>query len=54
MEVVTLLLMFVQVLVDVPCNADRHAVTEEDNGLFKMSRTRERLGLMKTQQELLK
>ncbi|XP_059153522.1 5-methylcytosine rRNA methyltransferase NSUN4-like [Physella acuta] len=43
-----------KVLVDVPCNADRHAVTEEDNGLFKMSRTRERLDLMKTQQELLK
>uniref|UniRef100_A0A0B7ABB8 NOL1/NOP2/Sun domain family member 4 n=2 Tax=Arion vulgaris TaxID=1028688 RepID=A0A0B7ABB8_9EUPU len=42
-----------KVLVDAPCNADRHAVTENDNSLFKMSRARERLGLMDTQKELL-
>ncbi|KAK3769809.1 hypothetical protein RRG08_046914 [Elysia crispata] len=42
-----------KVLVDVPCNADRHVVTEEDNNLFKVSRTRERLDLVRLQKDLL-
>ncbi|RUS90871.1 hypothetical protein EGW08_001378 [Elysia chlorotica] len=42
-----------KVLVDVPCNADRHAVTEDDNNLFKVSRTRERLDMVRLQRELL-
>ncbi|GFO15302.1 5-methylcytosine rRNA methyltransferase nsun4 [Plakobranchus ocellatus] len=42
-----------KVLVDVPCNADRHAVTEDENNLFKISRTKERLGLTQIQKNLL-
>ncbi|CAL1544947.1 unnamed protein product [Lymnaea stagnalis] len=45
--------VFDKVLVDVPCNADRHVVTEDDNNLFKISRTHERLSLMEIQKELL-
>ncbi|CAG5117455.1 unnamed protein product [Candidula unifasciata] len=44
---------FNKVLVDAPCNSDRHAVTEDDNNLFKLSRTRDRLGLIETQKKLL-
>ncbi|XP_005102123.1 5-methylcytosine rRNA methyltransferase NSUN4 isoform X2 [Aplysia californica] len=42
-----------KVLVDVPCNADRHVLTEEENNLFKPSRTRERLAVMEHQKKLL-
>ncbi|KAI8791761.1 5-methylcytosine rRNA methyltransferase NSUN4 [Biomphalaria glabrata] len=42
-----------KVLVDVPCNGDRYVLTEEDNNLFQISRTHERLKLMKTQKQLL-
>ncbi|KAH9525059.1 5-methylcytosine rRNA methyltransferase nsun4 [Bulinus truncatus] len=44
---------FNKILVDVPCNGDRYAVTEEDNNLFQISRTSERLRLMKTQKQIL-
>ncbi|GFS09326.1 5-methylcytosine rRNA methyltransferase NSUN4 [Elysia marginata] len=42
-----------KVLVDVPCNSDRHVVTEDENNLFKISRTRERLDLVHLQKNLL-
>lgn len=42
-----------KVLVDVPCNSDRHVVTEDENNLFKISRTRERLDLVDLQKDLL-
>ncbi|BFZ09275.1 hypothetical protein BsWGS_12314 [Bradybaena similaris] len=42
-----------KVLVDAPCNSDRHVVNVDDNNLFKLSRTRDRLGLIQTQKELL-
>ncbi|XP_041354362.1 5-methylcytosine rRNA methyltransferase NSUN4-like [Gigantopelta aegis] len=42
-----------KVLVDVPCNTDRHVLNEEDNNLFKPSRTNERLEMTKKQKDLL-
>lgn len=42
-----------KVLVDAPCTADRHVLKEEDNNLFKPSRTRERLAFMDQQKKLL-
>ncbi|XP_033739904.1 5-methylcytosine rRNA methyltransferase NSUN4-like [Pecten maximus] len=44
---------FNKVLVDVPCNTDRHVLLEEDNNLFKSGRTGERLQLPTVQRDLL-
>ncbi|XP_066508812.1 5-methylcytosine rRNA methyltransferase NSUN4-like [Hoplias malabaricus] len=44
---------FDKVLVDVPCTTDRHSVMEEDNNIFKRSRTKERQMLPSLQTELL-
>ncbi|OWF45893.1 5-methylcytosine rRNA methyltransferase NSUN4-like [Mizuhopecten yessoensis] len=44
---------FNKVLVDVPCNTDRHVLLEEDNNLFKSGRTGERLQLPVVQRDLL-
>ncbi|XP_017578114.2 5-methylcytosine rRNA methyltransferase NSUN4 isoform X1 [Pygocentrus nattereri] len=44
---------FDKVLVDVPCTTDRHSLTEEDNNIFKRSRTKERQRLPLLQMELL-
>ncbi|KAI4886041.1 hypothetical protein NFI96_028421, partial [Prochilodus magdalenae] len=46
-------LMFDKVLVDVPCTTDRHSLMEEDNNIFKRSRTKERQKLPLLQMELL-
>ncbi|XP_060076246.1 5-methylcytosine rRNA methyltransferase NSUN4-like [Ylistrum balloti] len=45
--------MFSKVLVDVPCNTDRHVLLEEDNNLFKSGRVGERLQLPIVQRDLL-
>ncbi|XP_011427281.3 5-methylcytosine rRNA methyltransferase NSUN4 [Magallana gigas] len=42
-----------KVLVDVPCNTDRHVLISEDNNLFKPGRMEERLELPTEQMELL-
>ncbi|XP_030631580.1 5-cytosine rRNA methyltransferase NSUN4 [Chanos chanos] len=44
---------FDRVLVDVPCTTDRHSLMEEDNNIFKRSRTKERQRLPLLQTELL-
>ncbi|KAK3096778.1 hypothetical protein FSP39_003221 [Pinctada imbricata] len=44
---------FDKVLVDVPCNTDRHVVAVEENNLFKPGRLHERLTLSTTQRNLL-
>ncbi|XP_076466488.1 5-cytosine rRNA methyltransferase NSUN4-like isoform X2 [Babylonia areolata] len=42
-----------KVLVDVPCNSDRHVLLEEDNNLFKPGRIKERLKMTTQQKDLL-
>lgn len=42
-----------KVLVDVPCLTDRHSLMEDDNSIFKTSRTKERLKLPEIQSQLL-
>ncbi|XP_029930277.1 5-cytosine rRNA methyltransferase NSUN4 isoform X2 [Myripristis murdjan] len=44
---------FDRVLVDVPCTTDRHSLMEDDNNIFKKSRTSERRQLPQLQTELL-
>ncbi|NXX77031.1 NSUN4 methyltransferase, partial [Urocolius indicus] len=44
---------FHKVLVDVPCTADRHSVTEVDNNIFHKRRTKERQMLPMLQLQLL-
>nr|XP_023671594.1 5-methylcytosine rRNA methyltransferase NSUN4 [Paramormyrops kingsleyae] len=44
---------FDRVLVDVPCTTDRHSVLEEENNIFKRSRTKERQRLPLLQTQLL-
>ncbi|XP_035276934.1 5-methylcytosine rRNA methyltransferase NSUN4 [Anguilla anguilla] len=44
---------FDRVLVDVPCTTDRHSLLEEDNNIFKKSRTKERQMLPLLQTQLL-
>lgn len=44
---------FDKVLVDVPCNTDRHVLQQDDNNLFKTSRINERLELPTMQRDLL-
>ncbi|MBN3298597.1 NSUN4 methyltransferase, partial [Amia calva] len=44
---------FDRVLVDVPCTTDRHALMEEENNIFKRSRTKERQRLPLLQTQLL-
>ncbi|XP_062844068.1 5-methylcytosine rRNA methyltransferase NSUN4 isoform X2 [Trichomycterus rosablanca] len=44
---------FDRVLVDVPCTTDRHSLLEEENNIFKRSRTKERQKLPLLQIELL-
>ena len=43
-----------KVLVDVPCFSDRHVLAEEDNNLFAISRSRERIQIPQLQTELLR
>ena len=38
---------------DVPCNTDRHVLNENNNNLFKPSRTNERLEMTTKQKDLL-
>lgn len=45
--------VFSKVLVDVPCNSDRHVVMEEENNLFKPDRIKERLQMTTLQKDLL-
>ncbi|XP_067674691.1 5-methylcytosine rRNA methyltransferase NSUN4-like [Haliotis asinina] len=45
--------LYSKVLVDVPCNTDRHVVLEDENNLFKPSRVNERLELPRRQKDLL-
>ncbi|KAK3606741.1 hypothetical protein CHS0354_036540 [Potamilus streckersoni] len=42
-----------KVLVDVPCNTDRHVLTYEDNNLFKPGRIQDRIHLPELQKKLL-
>ncbi|XP_042872301.1 5-methylcytosine rRNA methyltransferase NSUN4-like [Penaeus japonicus] len=42
-----------KILVDVPCLTDRHSLMDDDNSLFKTSRTKERLKLPELQSQLL-
>ncbi|KAJ8270142.1 hypothetical protein GJAV_G00110830 [Gymnothorax javanicus] len=44
---------FDRVLVDVPCTTDRHSLLEEDNNIFKKTRTKERQMLPLLQTQLL-
>ncbi|KAK2716129.1 hypothetical protein QYM36_010640 [Artemia franciscana] len=44
---------FDKVLADVPCQTDRHSVIENDNNIFKPSRSRERITLPETQSGIL-
>lgn len=44
---------FDRVLVDVPCQTDRHALNEPDNNLFSKRRNRERLSIPELQSDLL-
>ncbi|WAR07102.1 NSUN4-like protein, partial [Mya arenaria] len=44
---------FDKVLVDVPCNTDRHSVLDGGRNLFSPARIQERIGLPKLQTELL-
>ncbi|KAI5608906.1 5-methylcytosine rRNA methyltransferase NSUN4 isoform X1 [Silurus asotus] len=44
---------FDRVLVDVPCTTDRHSLMEDENNIFKRSRTKERQMLPLLQMELL-
>ncbi|KAK3513387.1 hypothetical protein QTP70_014215 [Hemibagrus guttatus] len=46
-------LEFDRVLVDVPCSTDRHSLMEDENNIFKRSRTKERQMLPLLQIELL-
>ncbi|MCJ8745291.1 hypothetical protein PDJAM_G00128630 [Pangasius djambal] len=46
-------LKFDRVLVDVPCTTDRHSLMEDENNIFKRSRTKERQTLPLLQIELL-
>ena len=47
-------MMFVfQVLVDVPCNTDRHVLSDPDNNLFNKHRLPERLAMQNLQTKLL-
>ncbi|XP_060761475.1 5-methylcytosine rRNA methyltransferase NSUN4 [Neoarius graeffei] len=46
-------LHFDRVLVDVPCTTDRHSLMEDENNIFKRSRTKERQMLPLLQIELL-
>ncbi|KAF4076297.1 hypothetical protein AMELA_G00212780 [Ameiurus melas] len=46
-------LEFDRVLVDVPCTTDRHSLMEDENNIFKRSRTKERQTLPLLQIELL-
>ncbi|GAB1605022.1 5-methylcytosine rRNA methyltransferase NSUN4-like [Argonauta hians] len=45
--------LFDKVLVDVPCNNDRHVLLTEDNNLFKPGRIDERVSLPEAQRDLL-
>nr|XP_022294149.1 5-methylcytosine rRNA methyltransferase NSUN4-like isoform X1 [Crassostrea virginica] len=45
--------LYDKVLVDVPCNTDRHVLISEDNNLFKPGRVDERLNLPSRQRDLL-
>ncbi|XP_046565410.1 5-methylcytosine rRNA methyltransferase NSUN4-like [Haliotis rubra] len=45
--------LYSKVLVDAPCNTDRHVVLEDENNLFKPSRVNERLELPRRQKDLL-
>ena len=45
--------MFLQVLVDVPCNTDRLVLHDNENNRFKRTRVTERLQLPQLQAELL-
>ncbi|KAL3881973.1 hypothetical protein ACJMK2_028355 [Sinanodonta woodiana] len=45
--------VFDKVLVDVPCNTDRHVLTYEDNNLFKPGRIQDRIRLPEMQKKLL-
>ncbi|XP_062581431.1 5-methylcytosine rRNA methyltransferase NSUN4-like [Saccostrea cucullata] len=45
--------LYDKILVDVPCNTDRHVLISEDNNLFKPGRMEERLALPTEQKELL-
>ncbi|XP_014787362.1 5-methylcytosine rRNA methyltransferase NSUN4 isoform X1 [Octopus bimaculoides] len=45
--------VFDKVLVDVPCNTDRHVLLSEDNNLFKPGRIDERISLPEQQRNLL-
>ncbi|KAK7107489.1 5-methylcytosine rRNA methyltransferase NSUN4-like [Littorina saxatilis] len=45
--------VFSKVLVDVPCNTDRHVLLEDENNLFKPGRTKERLQMTTLQKDLL-
>lgn len=42
-----------QILVDAPCQNDRHVLSEDDNNIFRKSRQTERLNLHVTQKQLL-
>ncbi|XP_043233015.1 5-methylcytosine rRNA methyltransferase NSUN4-like isoform X2 [Amphibalanus amphitrite] len=43
-----------KVLVDVPCFSDRHVLSEEENNLFAISRSRERIQIPQLQTDLLR
>ncbi|XP_046334446.1 5-methylcytosine rRNA methyltransferase NSUN4-like isoform X2 [Haliotis rufescens] len=45
--------LYSKVLVDAPCNTDRHVVLEDKNNLFKHTRVSERLELPRRQKDLL-
>lgn len=45
--------IFDKVLVDVPCNSDRHVLLDEENNLFKPGRIEERIRIPKLQSDLL-
>ncbi|KAL7304112.1 hypothetical protein TKK_0003570 [Trichogramma kaykai] len=42
-----------KILVDVPCTTDRHVLHEDENNIFKGTRTKERLRLPQLQSEIL-
>jgi hypothetical protein len=46
--------VLLQVLVDVPCTTDRHSLYENENNIFKSTRTKERLKIPEVQAELLR
>ncbi|XP_067003144.2 5-methylcytosine rRNA methyltransferase NSUN4 isoform X2 [Anabrus simplex] len=45
--------LYHKILVDVPCTTDRHSVHENDNNIFKQTRTKERLMIPELQAGLL-